>query len=194
MLLGTFYKSDLRGRSIDVSNRTKLTEVKDMHSTETRDKFLELRARGLSLARIAGKIGVSKRTLIDWNREHAEELRALRAVQLEAIQEKLMATTEGELSWMTQMLKRTEETLMETHLKYQSTGDVWRMQTWLRAEIAKRRISLESFLDIPLVPAPASDVRPAQPILPPSEPEPETPAVASVPAVPPPDPEILPMV
>jgi len=49
--LGTFYKSDLRGRSIDDPN--KADNVKDMHSTETLGKFLELRSSGLSLARIA---------------------------------------------------------------------------------------------------------------------------------------------
>jgi len=54
MLLGTFYKFDLRGRSIDDPNKT--DKVKDMHSTETRGKLLELRSTGLSLARISGRM------------------------------------------------------------------------------------------------------------------------------------------
>ncbi len=36
--------------------QTRLTEVKDMHSTETHGKFLELRSSGLSLVRIPGRI------------------------------------------------------------------------------------------------------------------------------------------
>jgi orotate phosphoribosyltransferase-like protein len=36
-----------------------------MHSNDTKDHFLELRAKGLSLARIAADIHVSQRTLVD---------------------------------------------------------------------------------------------------------------------------------
>ncbi len=40
-----------------------------MHTNETKDRFIELRAQGLSLAKIASDLGVSKRTLVDWNHE-----------------------------------------------------------------------------------------------------------------------------
>jgi hypothetical protein len=37
-----------------------------MHSTDTKSRFLELRAQGWSLARIAAHPNVAKRTLVDW--------------------------------------------------------------------------------------------------------------------------------
>jgi hypothetical protein len=54
-----------------------------MHSNDIKDKFLELRANGVSLARIATDIHVSQRTLVDWNRQLALDIRALRAAPSE---------------------------------------------------------------------------------------------------------------
>jgi orotate phosphoribosyltransferase-like protein len=56
-----------------------------MYSNDIKDQFLELRAKGLSLARIATDIHVSQRTLVHWNRQLALDIRALRAVHLEAV-------------------------------------------------------------------------------------------------------------
>jgi len=55
-----------------------------MHSNDIKDRFAELRAKGLSLSRIASGIRVSQRTLVEWNRQLAPDIRALRAVHLEA--------------------------------------------------------------------------------------------------------------
>jgi len=52
-----------------------------MHSLDTKSQFLELRAKGWSLSRIAQQIGVAKRTLVDWNAQHKLELETLRAFE-----------------------------------------------------------------------------------------------------------------
>ena len=59
-----------------------------MHSTDTKSQFIELRAKGWSLTRIASRINVSPRTLVEWNRQSQAEIRLLRAVELEALQER----------------------------------------------------------------------------------------------------------
>jgi len=51
-----------------------------MHQTDTRSQFLELRAKGWSLARIAERLQVAQRTLVDWNRQEHEQIRTLRAI------------------------------------------------------------------------------------------------------------------
>jgi hypothetical protein len=51
-----------------------------MYNNDTNDQFAELRAKGLSLSRIASDLRVSQRTLVDWNRQLAPDIRALRAV------------------------------------------------------------------------------------------------------------------
>ena len=50
-----------------------------MYDTDTKSQFLELRAKGWSLARIAERLKVSQRTLVNWNRQEHEEIRTLRA-------------------------------------------------------------------------------------------------------------------
>ncbi len=80
-----------------------------MHSTDTKSQFIELRAKNWSLARIATHLKVAPRTLVEWNRQSQAEIRLLRAVQLEAIQEKILATHEQELTSLVQHLKRLDE-------------------------------------------------------------------------------------
>jgi hypothetical protein len=114
-----------------------------MHSTDSRSQFLELRAKGWSLARIAAHINVSTRTLVDWNRQSQGELRVLRAVELEALQEKLLATHEQELTRLTQHLQRLEEEVAKRQLQPMETKDLYRLCSLVRAEIRKVRLEPE---------------------------------------------------
>ncbi|HOX59460.1 MAG TPA: hypothetical protein P5205_20185 [Candidatus Paceibacterota bacterium] len=108
-----------------------------MHSADTKSRFLELRAKGWSLARIAVAIDVSQRTLVDWNRQHLEELRALRALEIEALQEKLLATHEHELACLAKHLEQVEGELAKRKFDYESTRDLFRLASLLRSEIRK---------------------------------------------------------
>ncbi len=41
-----------------------------MKDQQTVQQFIELRARGISFAKIAQQLGVAKSTLVNWSREH----------------------------------------------------------------------------------------------------------------------------
>jgi transcriptional regulator with XRE-family HTH domain len=56
-----------------------------MHSTATFDEFLRLRLQGLSFARIARRLGVSKPTLIQWNRKAKPDLNSRSRQHLDAV-------------------------------------------------------------------------------------------------------------
>ena len=62
-----------------------------MYCNDAKDQFLEMRAKGISLARIATDLRVSERTLVGWKRQLAPDLRALRAAHLEALHEQTLA-------------------------------------------------------------------------------------------------------
>jgi hypothetical protein len=127
-----------------------------MHSTDTKSQFIELRAKGWSLARIAAHLNVCQRTLVDWNCQSQTEIRALRAVELEALQEKILATHEQELTRLTQHLQRLEEEMAKRELECVETKDLYRLSSLVRAEIRKVRLEPE------LLPAsPASGAVPA---------------------------------
>jgi len=108
-----------------------------MYDTDTKNQFLELRARGWSLARIAERLKVAQRTLVDWNRQEHEQIRALRAIELEALQEKILATREQELTRLKQELDRLETELAKRTVEYVSTENLYRLSALLRGEIRK---------------------------------------------------------
>ena len=114
-----------------------------MHSTDTKSKFLEFRGKGWSLARIAKQIDVSVRTLADWNQQHRQEIRTLRAIDIEALQEKFLATHEQELSSLTAQLQRIGQAIGDSKLQFVETKDLFRLAAVTRAEIRKVIIPTE---------------------------------------------------
>ena len=59
-----------------------------MKDQETKSKFVELRAKGWSFERIADELEISKRILINWGKELELDIRNLKAIELESLQER----------------------------------------------------------------------------------------------------------
>jgi len=88
-----------------------------MKDQETRERFIELRARGLSFDKISKELKVSKQTLIDWSRGLQEEIRNLKAIELEALQEKYFLTKEKRIELFGERLKAIKEELDKRDLQ-----------------------------------------------------------------------------
>jgi hypothetical protein len=108
-----------------------------MYDTDTKGQFIELRAKGWSLARIAERLKVAQRTLVDWNRQEQEQIRGLRAIELEALREKILATREKELTRLKQELDRLDAQLAKRTVEFVSTENLYRLSALLRGEIRK---------------------------------------------------------
>jgi len=54
-------------------------------TTAQQTKFIELRAKGLSLTQVATELKVSKRTLVNWGQKLENEIQAQYALQQEAL-------------------------------------------------------------------------------------------------------------
>jgi lambda repressor-like predicted transcriptional regulator len=138
-----------------------------MFDIETKNRFFELRAKGWSLARIAAKINVAQRTLVNWNRQHAQELRRLRAAELEALHERIFATHQQEARRMATLLETVEEKLAARALQYEDTRSLFRMAVALRGEIRQQRREVDLMLEegpidpetpsVPVAPLPAAE-------------------------------------
>jgi transcriptional regulator with XRE-family HTH domain len=111
-----------------------------MHPNDTRHRFLELRAQGWSLARIATEIGVSKPTLIQWQRQFEREITDLKSVELEALQEKVLASHAEELMRLAGHLSRVEAILAKRNLEFLSTEYLFGMAGALRSQIRRQRV------------------------------------------------------
>ena len=80
-----------------------------MELTETKQKFIELRAQGLSFDKIAKELGKSKQTLIDWSRDLSGEIANLKAIQLEEMYKTFYLTKENRLQTLGTMLSKIKE-------------------------------------------------------------------------------------
>ena len=58
-----------------------------METTELREKFIQLRAKGWSFDKIAKELGKAKQTLINWSKELQDEIANRKALELEALYE-----------------------------------------------------------------------------------------------------------
>ena len=93
----------------------------NMKTNETKEEFIELRAKGYSLAKIAQDISVSKRTLIDWSKELEEEIANRKAVELEALYEKHYMLKEHRIELFGGLLSKLKDEL--------STRDLYTVPT-----------------------------------------------------------------
>jgi transposase len=73
---------------------------------ELKQQFVQLRARGWSLRKIAKRLRVSRSTLSDWQAELEEEIASLRAIELEALFEQYYISKEARIRLLGEQLKR----------------------------------------------------------------------------------------
>src|SRR5438477_10787605 len=103
-----------------------------MHSTETKNQFLKLRAEGCSFSRIASRLHVSKPTLLAWNRQQLGQCHSPRALELKALEESL---PRPELLRCINNLRSVEQALASRGLREIPTAQLLRFAIALRARI-----------------------------------------------------------
>ena len=97
---------------------------------EIKHEFVELRAKGWSYTRISKRLKVSKSTLSSWRAELEEEIASLRAMELEALQERYWMAKEGKIKLLGDQLKAIQKELKdrEKALADVSTKDLLELQ------------------------------------------------------------------
>lgn len=87
-----------------------------MKDQDTKNRFIELRAKGLSFSRITQEVGVSKQTLINWSKDLQLEIDNLKRIELEALQEKYFLTAQKRLELFGEKLTAVKEELDKREL------------------------------------------------------------------------------
>lgn len=82
-----------------------------MKSNETRQNFIELRAKGISFDKIAKELKVAKSTLIEWSKTYLQEIENLRAIELEALQESYYLTKTARMELLGRQVERIKNEL-----------------------------------------------------------------------------------
>lgn len=93
-----------------------------MEILETKERFIELRAKGWSFDKIAKEIGKAKQTLIDWSKDLELEIANRKALELEAIQEKYLLYKEARIKSYGIILSKITKELEDRSFSNVPTG------------------------------------------------------------------------
>ena len=87
-----------------------------MELLETKERFIELRAKGWSFDKIAKELGKAKQTLIDWSKELQDEIANRKALELETLYETYYLQRESRLQTFGAILTKIKEEVMSRDL------------------------------------------------------------------------------
>lgn len=124
-----------------------------MKDQETQQRFIQLRSQGWSYARIAQELDVARGTLVNWSRKFRFEIQNLRAIELEGLQQELIATRESRARALSEQLKRVETELASRDLTQVSTGRLYSLAASLRQQILRETGSVHFTSPIRDIPA-----------------------------------------
>lgn len=124
-----------------------------MHHTETKDRFIALRAQGWNYVRLTAELNVSKPTLIAWSHKHQFEIQNLKAIELEALREKWLAATTERVNGLGEQLRGVETELGRRDLATLSTPQLFALARSLRRQIEQATGPVAFTLPVAQIPA-----------------------------------------
>lgn len=93
-----------------------------MELIETKEKFIELRAKGYSFDKIAKELGKAKQTLVDWSKDLQDEIANRKALELEALYETYYLLKEAKIKKYGSILSKITNELESRDYKSVPTG------------------------------------------------------------------------
>ena len=103
-------------------------ETDDLDKEEQKGRFIHLRAKGNSLAKIAKELKVSKSALSNWNQELEEQIAQTKAMELEALQEQYFLLKEGRIRLLGEQLKAIQAEIGKRDLSKVKTDKLLELQ------------------------------------------------------------------
>ncbi|HUR46971.1 MAG TPA: helix-turn-helix domain-containing protein [Candidatus Saccharimonadales bacterium] len=134
-----------------------------MHTQQTIQTFILLRAEGKSFAKIAEALNVSERTLINWSRIHQFEIQNLRIIKADAIQQQCFVPARERWESLAKQLRLVEEELNKRNLEAVPTARLMTLASNLRAEMSNEEDKLH--FSQPLEELPEGQDAPPQAVL-----------------------------
>jgi hypothetical protein len=129
-----------------------------MHATETKEKFIVLRAKDWSFDRIAEELGVHRTTLIRWQQEFGAQIHNLQQIEFERIQEKLLGSKSEQFESLVNDYLRYRRELESRQPQHIPQYMLFRMVSRLRDQVERRKLSPQ-FLPEPAQPPTQENLR-----------------------------------
>ncbi|HBP00919.1 MAG TPA: hypothetical protein DD454_01755 [Candidatus Moranbacteria bacterium] len=116
-----------------------------MSNLSKQEKFIELRAKGMSFALISNTLKVSKPTLIKWSKELELDIQNMRAIEQEALREKYFITKEKRIEMLGESLDKVKQELAKRDLSGVPTEKLFSLNFRLLQEIKTEETTALSF-------------------------------------------------
>lgn len=113
-----------------------------MKDLETKEKFIELRARGLSFNKIAEEIRVSKPTLLKWNSEFGKEIGNRRYLASEELLERYQLMKASRMEIFAKTLSQALQELQTRKFDLLSTKELLTLINYLDSHLSKEAKSV----------------------------------------------------
>lgn len=123
-----------------------------MHEDKTVQRFIELRVQGVSFARIATELNVSKPTLIAWSRKHQHTIANLAAIEREERLNQWLATSEERVRRCGEQLRAAESELAKRDLTTLSTARLLTHVEGLRRQLLREAGSMQFVASVDTIP------------------------------------------
>jgi Homeodomain-like domain-containing protein len=109
-----------------------------MHSTEQMNRFIELRAQGLPVPRIAEQLGIPASTLYDWNEAGRDQIQRLKLALLEQVEERVLGAHQSQVETLARSLKLIDDEIasdIAKSVRHQPVHQLIRMAASLRRQL-----------------------------------------------------------
>jgi|GEM_PF-274744 len=100
-----------------------------MKDQAIKDKFIEMRAQGLSYRAIARELPVSTRTLTVWNREFSREIKKVRGEDLDALHENYLELKKSRVAALVNIIEKAQSELSKRDFNQLATGELLKLYT-----------------------------------------------------------------
>lgn len=114
---------------------------------EVKAKFIEMRAKGLSIRATAKELKLSPQTLSNWQAELEEEIAGLKAVELESLYEQYHLLKEHRLQLLGEQLQDIKDELSKRDLSEVPTDKLLDIQLRYLDDIRKEYVELKLLSD-----------------------------------------------
>ena len=120
---------------------------------ELKPEFVELRASGLSLAKIAERLSVSKTTLIAWEKELCNEIAEARFLEMQSLLETYKACKAERVKFLGKLYQRLTEELAKRDLSEVDSvkllETLFKVEARLESELSKVKLTIsKGYLDM----------------------------------------------
>ena len=118
-----------------------------MNDVQKQVNFIQMRAMGISFAKISEKLGISKPTLIKWSKDFELEIQNLRTIEQEALREQYLITKEKRIQMLGESLDKVKQEIAKRDFSEITTEKLLFINIKLLQEIKAEETSSLLFME-----------------------------------------------